>query len=163
MNACCLTGHRKIPPDMANEIRRRLICTIDRLYTEDKITTYYAGGAQGFDALASEVVIECRAVLPDLRLVLVVPYVEQAARWSSDEKVRYERIKREANDVICLAKHYYRGCMQRRNRYLVDHSDVCVCYLTEPTGGTAYTVGYARKQGIPVLNLTKEDFVAWNL
>ena len=148
---------------MTDEIRRRLICTVDRLYTEDKITTYYAGGAQGFDTHASEVVIEHRAVLPDLRLVLVVPPAEQAARRSSDEKVRYERIKREANDVICLAKHYYRGCVQRRNRYLVDHSDVCVCYLTEPTGGTAYTVEYARKQGIPVVNLAKEDLVAWNL
>lgn len=163
MNACCLTGHRKIPSDMADDIRRRLICTVDRLYAEKNITTYYAGGAQGFDTLASEVVIERRAVLSDLRLVVVVPYAGQAAQWSCDEKARYERIKDDANDVICLAKHYYRGCMQHRNRYLVDHSDVCVCYLTEPTGGTAYTVGYARKQGIPVLNLTKEDLVAWNL
>lgn len=163
MNACCLTGHRKMPPDMVNDIQRHLIRTIDRLYTEKNITTYYVGGAQEFDALASEVVIERRAVLHDLRLVVVVPHVGQAASWSSDEKARYERIKNRASDVICLAEHYYRDCMQRRNRYLVDHSDVCVCYLIELTGGTAYTVEYARKQGIPVLNLTKEDLVAWNL
>ena len=148
---------------MIDEIRRCLIHTIDRLYTEKNITTYYAGGAQGFDTLASEVVIERRAVLPDLRLVVVVPHAGQAASWSSDEKARYERIKNRASDVICLAEHYYRGCMQRRNRYLVDHSDVCVCYLTEPTGGTAYTVEYARKQGVPVLNLAEDDLVAWNL
>ena len=153
MNACCFTGHRKMPPNIADEIRRRLICTVDRLYTEEGITTYYAGGAQGFDALASEVVIERRAVLSDMRLVVVVPYAEQAAWWSPNEKARYQRIREGANDVICLAERYYRGCMQRRNRYLVDHSDVCVCYLTQPTGGTAYTVEYARKQGVPVFNL----------
>lgn len=111
MNACCVTGHRKMPPDMVDNIRRRLVCTINRLYTEKNITTYYVGGAQGFDALASEVVIERRAVLHDLRLVVVVPHAEQAAWWSSDEKARYERIKNGASDVICLAEHYYRGCM----------------------------------------------------
>ena len=142
---------------MANDIQRRLICTVDRLYTEKKITTYYVGGAQGFDALASEVVIERRAVLHDLRLVVVVPHVGQTASWSSDEKARYERIKNRASDVICLAEHYYRGCMQRRNRYLVDHSDVCVCYLTELTGGTAYTVEYAKRQGLGIWNLARGE------
>lgn len=157
MDACCFTGHRKIPPDMIDEIRRCLIHTIDRLYTEKNITTYYAGGAQGFDTLASEVVIERRAVLPDLRLVVVVPYAEQAAWWSPDEKVRYQRIREGASDVICLAEHYSRGCMQHRNRYLVDHSDVCVCYLTEPTGGTAYTVEYVKRQGLGIWNLARSE------
>ena len=41
----------------------------------------------------------------------------------------------------------------KRNRHLVDHSGVCVAYLTESRGGTAYTVDYARKNGVPVINL----------
>ena len=48
---------------------------------------------------------------------------------------------------------YTRGCMHKRNRHLVDHSGVCVAYLTESRGGTAYTVDYARKNGVPVINL----------
>lgn len=36
---------------------RYLIRTINRLYTEEKITTYYVGDAQGFDAPTSETVI----------------------------------------------------------------------------------------------------------
>ena len=35
--------------------------------------------------------------------------------------------------------------------YLVDNSNVCVCYLTEDTGGTAYTVNYAIKSGLKVI------------
>lgn len=47
------------------------------------------------------------------------------------------------------------GYMHKRNRYLVDNSSVCVCYLTEDTGGTAYTVNYAIKSGLKVINTAK--------
>lgn len=30
---------------------------------------------------------------------------------------------------------------------------MCVCYLTQKSGGTAYTVAFAREQGVPVINL----------
>ncbi len=39
------------------------------------------------------------------------------------------------------------------NRYLVDNSGVCVCYLTRDAGGTAYTVNYAKRQGLEIINL----------
>ena len=100
--------------------------------------------------------IERRAVRPDIRLVIVMPHKEQAKRWSTEEKAQYKHIKSSADEVICLAEHYYRGCMQRRNRYMVDHCGVCICYLTQDTGGTAYTVKYARKQGLSVINLAEE-------
>ena len=43
--------------------------------------------------------------------------------------------------------------MQERNRRLADHSAVCICYLTNPKSGTAYTANYARQQGLRVINL----------
>lgn len=48
--------------------------------------------------------------------------------------------------VVYTAEHYYRGCMFKRNRHLVDNSSVCICYLTSDHGGTAYTVRYAQSQ-----------------
>ena len=153
MDACCFTGHRKIPPALSGDIHKRLVQTIERLYRDNHIVTYYAGGAQGFDTLASEAVIERRADISDLRLVVVMPHAEQAARWSAEDWARHKHITDAADELICLAEHYYRGCMQRRNRYLVDHSDACVCYLTEPTSGTAYTVRYAQNKGLPILNM----------
>jgi len=46
--------------------------------------------------------------------------------------------------------------MHLRNRYMVDHSCTCICYLTETTGGTAYTVKYAREKGLHIFNIAKE-------
>ena len=37
--------------------------------------------------------------------------------------------------------------MHKRNRHLVDNSSRCICFLTEKTGGTFYTVNYASEHG----------------
>lgn len=152
--SCCFTGHRDLPAEWTERIHTNIKDMIDKLHAEG-VTTYYAGGAQGFDALASEVVIERRAELPDLRLVVVAPHDGHTARWSAEEQMRYARIAEQANEVVTLAPHYFRGCMQIRNRYMVDRAAVCVCYLTETTGGTVNTVNYARKRGLIIYNLAE--------
>ena len=136
-------------------IRKHLKREIEQLYTENGVTVFYAGGATGFDALASEAVIERRAIHPDIHLVIVMPHKEQAKRWGAEEKAQHEHIKCSADEVICLAEHYYRGCMQRRNRLMVDSSSICICYLTQDAGGTAYTVGYAKSKGLKIFNLAR--------
>ena len=153
LKSCCFTGHRQIPQDLAPGLKQRIKDGIDYLRTNMGVTTYYAGGALGFDSLAAEAVIEQRKKYPSISLVLVIPCRDQAARWSAGDKAKYEQLKEDANEVICLAEHYFRGCMHQRNRYMVDHSAYCICYLTEPTGGTAYTVRYARDKKLQIFNL----------
>ena len=79
----------------------------------------------------------------------------QADRWSEQDKDVYEQIKKEADKVVYTSQEYTRGCMHKRNRHLVDNSSVCVCYLEKDTGGTAYTVDYAQRNGLKILNLAK--------
>ena len=47
--------------------------------------------------------------------------------------------------------------MQKRNRHLVDNSSACICYLTKSAGGTAYTVNYARRMGLRIINIAGPD------
>lgn len=154
-SACCFTGHRILPAERTEELRRRLRAGI--LYLRDNmgITTFYAGGALGFDSLAAEAVIAQREEFKDIRLVVVIPCRDQASRWNVEQRARYEQINRAADEVIYLSERYYQGCMHERNRYMVDHSRVCICYLTERKGGTAYTVEYARSRGHKIFNLAK--------
>ena len=63
---------------------------------------------------------------------------------------------RSADDVLYISDAYYEGCMQKRNRYLVDHASLCVCYLKNCRGGTWYTVSYAYDQQVRILNLLRE-------
>ena len=100
-------------------------------------------------------VLRLRERYPQIRLILVLPCRNQTRGWPQDSIDIYEDIKRHADKVIYSAENYFRGCMQKRNRHLVDSSSVCICYLTTPTGGTAYTVNYARRMGLQVINIAE--------
>ena len=90
-----------------------------------------------------------------IRLTLVLPCRDQAEKWAQTDQVQYEYIKSRADEVIYTAEEYHKGCMQKRNRYLVDHSAYCICYLTRSSGGTAYTVNYAREHGLQLVNIAQ--------
>lgn len=125
-----------------------------RQAVNDGYTRFLAGGALGFDTMAAETVLELRdeGNLP-ITLTLVIPHPEQTSRWAYTDVLRYKAIRKAANEVIETADHYFRGCMQVRNRRLVDESSRCIAYLRKDTGGTAYTVAYAEKHAVPVVKL----------
>lgn len=148
----CFTGHRKIPVFQNNSIRRKLTKTLVALI-EEGYCFFGAGGALGFDTLAGQTVLELKKDYPQIKLILVLPCLSQADKWEEKDKAVYEDIKSKADKVVYTSQEYTRDCMFRRNRHLVDGSSVCVCYLTEDTGGTAYTVDYARKHGLTVINV----------
>ncbi len=148
----CFTGHRKLPPLQKNKIARKLRDTLTDLISNG-YCYFGAGGALGFDTLAAETVLELKKDFPHIKLILVLPCKNQTRDWKSADIKKYEHILSLADKCTYTSEYYYNGCMQKRNRHLVDNSSVCVCYLTEATGGTAYTVKYADKQGLKVLNM----------
>lgn len=117
------------------------------------VVYFAAGGALGFDTLAAMTVLRLRDRYPQIRLILVLPCAGQTRGWKDADVRKYEWIKSRANKVTVLSVAYYRGCMHARNRYLIDHSAYCVCYLRKAEGGTAYTVACAEKQGLKVIRI----------
>lgn len=112
-----------------------------------------AGGARGFDTLAAQTILKLQREYPQIKLILVLPCLSQTRGWRDEDIKVYERIKAAANKITYTSENYTQGCMHKRNRHLVDHSSVC--YLTENKGGTAYTVNYAKKQGLKIINLAE--------
>lgn len=150
---CCFTGHRLIPQKELEGIKWRLERTIIDLYGRG-IIYYGAGGARGFDSLAAETVLRLRDNgYPRLRLILVLPCLNQTKGWRAEDIARYTKIKHRADKTVYTSQEYTPGCMHKRNRHLVDNSSVCICYQTQPKGGTAYTVHYAQDRGLDILNV----------
>lgn len=148
---CCFSGHRKLTLQQTCSAYDETIKTIKRLI-ERGYKRFCCGGALGYDTLAAQAVIELRERF-DIKLVLILPCVNQDQRWNTKDKSIYNQIKGEADEVIYTAQEYASGCMHKRNRALVDSSSVCVCFLKTQSGGTAYTVEYAKKRGLEVINL----------
>lgn len=149
---CCFTGHRELPvwgrKELAAKLEETIIGLIDR-----GIRFYGAGGARGWDTLAAQTVLRLKRRYLHIKLILVIPCLTQTKGWPAADVAEYERIKALADKVVYTSQEYTKGCIHKRNRHLVDNSSVCVCYLNKESGGTAYTVRYAREQGLEIINL----------
>lgn len=149
---CCFTGHREIPMEQYENIIKQLKLQIITLIHQDVIY-FLTGGALGFDTLAAQTILELKKDYPQIKLILILPCKNQTLGWSLSNVEKYEKIKKACDKYFYISDVYTRNCMYERNRYLVDCSNYCICYLTKPSGGTAYTVRYAKKNGLTVINL----------
>jgi len=59
--------------------------------------------------------------------------------------------------VVYKEKTGSREAYLSRDRHLVDNSAYCIAYCTRNYGGTAYSVRYAMKSGVAVLNTADYD------
>jgi len=152
MNTCCFTGHRAIASEELPVLIHRLEHTIAELIGQG-VVSFACGGALGFDTMAALAVLKLRQKFMQIQLILFLPHKGQARGWSKKDSRTYAQILSKADKIIYTSEYYYAGCMHRRNRSLVEGSTVCVCYLNRAEGGTAYTVDFAKRRGLRIINL----------
>ena len=155
MKSCAFTGHRVLPPEKEDAIRKRLQRGLSYVY-QNGVRCFYAGGALGFDTVAAEAVLAFRREHTDVKLFLILPSKDQADRWPLPDRIRYHAIVTEADMVTILSPTYYDGIMRERNQALVDKADVLIAYCCHG-GGAAMTVALAKRKKIPIYNLADED------
>ncbi len=149
----CFTGHRQLPAVGRVSWGHILAGQVEELI-RDGYTCFRAGGAMGFDTLATQAVLYAKRTHPEIALSLILPCRDQDLKWPENHRRTYRAILEQADSLEYVAEDYQAGCMQARNRRLVEGSQLCVCCLLPgKRGGTLYTVQYARKLGVPVRNL----------
>ena len=146
----CFTGHRDISADRKFEIKEKLFEVIMSL-TDKGYTDFYAGGAYGFDMMAACEVLRAREFNDNVKLHIILPYKKNVKSYSSYDKYTQNQILEVADDVECMFERYITGCFHIRNRKMVDSSSVCVAFLEKSSGGTYFTVNYARENGLEII------------
>lgn len=152
------TGHRILSAGEESVIRIRLPQCLSLAYSAG-YRKFFCGCALGFDTLAAFETIRFRSEHPDVVLSLAIPCADQANRWNAKDRGIYQTLLAAADEKKVLAPVYYQGAMLTRNRYMADRSSLCVCYLTQLRGGTAFTVRYAIMQDrMKIVNLAMPGF-----
>lgn len=146
--ACALTGHRDLPADFDYEKLEKAIVGLMR----EGVKNFYCGMARGFDLTAAVYVIKHKKRY-GARLIGCIPCPAQDKFYSAREKERYAFILENCDEKVCLSEEYYAGCMQARDRYMVDNADTVLCFLKRSSGGTRYTVDYAVRNGLRIINI----------
>ncbi len=149
---CCFTGHRSILPEDSERLHKRLDHVISVLISKG-VKTFRCGGAVGFDTLAALIILEKKRDGADVSLELFLPCRDQSRGWNDFNKDIYAYVLSEANSIHYAEETYQVGCMLKRNRQMVNGATYCVAYCKKSTGGTAYTLNYAKKKGVRTLNL----------
>lgn len=150
---CCFTGHRALPRSAEKELFARIENTLRNLIINEGYVHFRAGGAIGFDTIAAISVLNLKKEFPHIKLHLILPCKDQDRYMNRFEKRFYRYTIDNADSVTYIQDRYSNGVMARRNRALVDGSDICVAFLAHAKGGTFQTVNMARKAKITVLNL----------
>lgn len=138
---CVFTGHRQFDDDFSKPRLKRVIERFIKL----GVDTFYNGMAIGFDLCAAECVLSLKKKYPHVKMIACIPCYGQEKYFSEADKKRYVKILKKADESVTLSDHYYQGCMQVRDKYMVDHSECMIAYCNKTTGGAAYTVKLFQK------------------
>ena len=156
---CCFSGHRNLPKEKMANIIKRLDEEIEKLIAQD-ITTFIVGGALGFDYLATIAVIKKREANENIRLIYALPCPSYNKKWLPEAQLLYKELfQTGADDVIYVSEKYSHDCFKKRNYFMIQNSQYCICALlhNRTRTGTGQTVRMAKEKGLTVINLLDDD------
>ena len=108
---------------------------------------FYLGGYGTFDQMAAAAVWEQKAQHPNIASVLVLPYLDRKVISEHYDYTTYPPLE-------SVPKRF---AISRRNRWMVDNSDVLVAYVTREWGGAATTLKYAERKKKEIIRYTEES------
>ena len=141
LTTCTFTGHRILKKDFNTQ---KIISVIEKLISNG-YKTFLVGMAWGFDLTVFEVLLNYKN--KNIDIIACVPCENQEVYFRNKEREKYEEYIKKADKIVYVSKEYFDGCMQKRNRYMVDNSSIVVAYIYSNRGGTKNTVSYAEKKG----------------
>ena len=133
-------------PENVDPIRIQLKKEVNKCI-EDGYDTFLCGMAEGFDLMSAEIVLDLKKSY-SIKLICVIPFDD-----GREHGEKYSNIANNADEKVVLSNQFSYDTYYKRNEYMVDNCDKLICYYDGRYGGTEYTVDYANKKGIPVVNL----------
>ena len=133
-------GHREI---CRNEIIvEKLYDVVERLI-HNGANEFLLGGYGDFDMLAAVTVNELKSKYPDIKSVLVIPYLNREFDMNLYDDTVYPPLE---NVPLIYA-------MPKRNEWMVRNCDILIAYVIQSWGGAATTIEYAKRKKKKIINI----------
>lgn len=134
-NACTFFGHRDCPETIKPKIRTAVIDLIEN----HGVTMFYVGNQGNFDRMVRSVLKEVTTAYPGVGYAVVLAYMPSAKKSADD-----------FSDTLLpdgIEKVPKRFAISWRNKWMIEHADYVVTYVTRHCGGASRFADYAGKNG----------------
>lgn len=138
MSACMFMGHKDTPNKIELLLRAALIDLIEK----QRVSLFYVGNQGNFDRMVRKVLRELKECYP-IDYAVVLAYLPE----TPDPQEDY------SDTLYPLEGVPPKFAIDRRNHWMIDHSDFVVSYVWKPWGGAAKFKGIAEKRGLRVVEL----------
>lgn len=143
MSVCTFFGHRDCPASIRSSLRAVLIHLIET----EGVTSFFVGNQGAFDAAVQSVLRDLQSNYPAITCTVVFAYMPRQPEPYGLATLLPEGIEKVPK----------RFAISWRNRWMLDHADYVVTYVTHAWGGAAQFAVRARKQGKRVYPLGEES------
>lgn len=168
---CSFTGYRQQKLNYAlkgsghtiEELQEALDKEVEKVF-DGGVRIYQCGMATGGDMMFARSVLGLRARYPGISLVAMIPCLGQESGWPEKDKIAYHEVLAKADEVKIISNRpYFTGCMQIRNRALVDNCDELIAIYDGRHGGTMQTLEYAKSRLKRIIVLDPHNLVKVSL
>ncbi len=155
---CCVTGHRseKFPFSRGNDYmmglyNRQLDREIGRLIDEG-YHHFISGMAEGADLDFAVKILYARSIEgANITFEGALPFQPSPFERKTEYTILRDQLLPMCDRVTTVSPSYDKFCYQKRNIYMVDHSDlVLAIWNGVRSGGTWNTIRYATQCGKPI-------------
>ena len=134
--ACCAFGHREVYENITDQLDKAVL----EAATQGCVK-FYTGAMGQFDSLFASAVRKAKRNYPNIKLICVKPYMTKEINESG------EYLYSLYDDIIIpteLAYIHPKSAIPKRNRLLVDWSDIVIGYIKRQYGGAYTAIKYAQ-------------------
>lgn len=142
-------GHRDFQE--TDDVKGRLMSILATLADSNETLICYTGGYGSFDRFAARCVKDAQTTAETIRNCLIVPYLTASLQKELKEREGF------FDEVIYPALENVppKYAILRCNEWMVERADLVIGYITHNFGGAARTWKYAKRKGIPLINLAE--------
>lgn len=138
MAACTFFGHK----ECFNLDNQALVVAIEDLIYKG-VDTFYVGSQGQFDSIVYGCLKQLRKDHPHIRVCVVLAYLPTVQSEYDDM----------ADTMYPEIEGHPKFAIERRNRWMIDHSDYCICYINHAWGGAYKFTRLAKRHGKTMINL----------
>ncbi len=144
---CACFGHRNIWGSVQN-----LSDILEALIISENVSVFMTGGMGDFDSMFCSAVRVLKKRYSNIKLLLVKPYFSGELNTN---RSYYESMYDEVIIPDAVAGIYPKSAITKRNRWMVEQSDIIVSYVYKDFGGAYTAVQYAKSLGKKIISVLK--------